>query len=309
PFMKPYPESPKAIPGPHSSSSKPHLLAWTILFLLALVWGSSFILIKKGLLVFSPLQTAALRVGSGILILFFIALPYLRRVPSHKWKYLIISGHLGVLIPAFLFAQAQTGLDSSLAGILNSLTPLFTLLIGNFFFQSRLRLFQVLGVGIGLVGSVGLVLVNSPQGGVSLNHHALLVLLATILYGMNVNLVKKYLSDLPPLMITSISLFTTAPLTLGLLLNLDILATYKSQTGAGEALAYISILGVFSTGIAAIFFNHLIQISNAIFASSVTYLIPFIALLWGVLDGESLSFQIIFALSLVIAGVWLVNRK
>lgn len=304
----------------HSDSSDPllvaknnpgnqQLLAWSILILLALVWGSSFILIKKGLLVYSPLQTATLRVGCGILTLFFIALAYLRRVPSHKWKYLIISGNFGVLIPSFLFAQAQTGLDSSVAGILNALTPMFTLIVGVFFFRSQIRLYQVLGVGIGLFGSAGLVLVNSPQQGLSFNQHALLILVATILYGCNVNLVKKYLSDLPPLMLSSISLLTTAPLTIALLFSLDIVETYQSHPDAFRALSYLAILGIFSTGIAAIFFNRLIQISNAIFASSVTYLIPFIALIWGILDGETLTPQVIIALVLVITGVWLINRK
>ena len=288
---------------------KPSLLAWGLLILLALIWGSSFIIIKKGLEIFSPAQVASIRVSSGYLILLVFAARNFRSIQTKKWKYLFISGFTGIFIPAFFFAFAQIGLSSSLTAVLNTLTPLFTLIIGVLFFNQKTTFFKVLGVIIALFGAVGLILLSSKTGKLAFNYYALFVIGSTIFYGFNVNLTKNYLNDIKALHLTSFSLFLIGPLAIIALLANNTPQTVLTVPNAETVLGYLIFLGITSTALAMILFNKLLQISSPIFASSVTYLIPIVAILWGIWDGEQLKLIHFACIGVILSGVWMVNSK
>jgi len=285
-------------------------MPWLILFLLALVWGSSFILIKRSLDVFSPGEVGALRVIITWLFLLPFALKRFRNHSLRKWMLFLTVGTIGSLLPAFLFAAAQKGIDSSLAGILNSLTPLFTLLLGMAFFKTRPKWFNVAGVFIGLSGALGLVSV-SGNGNFSFNMgFAILIIIAAICYAINVNIIKAFLQDVEPITITAMSFFTVGPLAAVYLFGgTSFVVSVGSNPKAIQGLGYLAILAIGGTGLALMLFNRLIQITSAVFASSVTYFIPVVAVMWGIADGERFRAGFIVWICLVIAGVLLVNTK
>ncbi len=286
------------------------LVAWSILFLLVLTWGSSFILIKKGLEEFTPVQVGVLRIGIASLALLPVAVRNFKRYKFRKWPYILMSGVIGNLIPAYLFALAETGIDSSLAGVLNAMTPLFTLLLGVMFFRQMVTRSNVTGVIIAMVGALGLISVSGGHEFAFNLKYSAFVFIATICYAININLVKKYLQDVPALLIT-----TYAFMLIGLFSWIILFAatdfTERIQKGEGvmESLGFIALLAVMGTAVAMIVFNHLIRITNAVFASSVTYLMPIMAVIWGIIDGE--AFEVIYLLwiSLIIGGVFMVNTR
>ncbi len=288
------------------------LLAWVLLILLALVWGSSFILIKRSLVAFPPEQ-----VGAGRLVfalLFFT--PFLaqqsrqdsvRLAVRHRWVALLASGIIGFVIPAFLFAEAGAHLSSSLAGALNSLSPLFTLILGGLFFGQSLKLKQATGILLGLTGSLLLVFFSNT-GSFELNGYALLVVVATICYGLNTNLIGRYLSHLPALVSTAWLFAFAGPIALLSLMPTDFLERVMAVQN-NWPLAALATLGVLGSGMMSIFFNRVMQLSSPLFAASVTYLIPIVALMWGVLDGETI-YPVQFAgMAVCLLGIWLVNRS
>lgn len=291
------------------SSSKPWL-PWLILVILAITWGSSFILIKRGLEVFTSGEVGALRIVITWLFLMPFALLRIKVLNKRLTVLFMIVGLVGSLAPAFLFAAAQKGIDSSLAGILNSLTPLFTLLVGIIFFRTRPKWFNIAGVVIGLAGAMGLVSV-SGSGNFTFNMgFAVLVIIAAFLYAVNVNTVKAYLKDIDPITITAMSFFMIGPI--GAVYLLGFTPFVQSLSGNPHALAgigYLAILAIVGTGLALMLFNHLIQMSSPVFASSVTYFIPVVAVIWGIADGEHFRAGFLMWILLVIFGVLLVNTR
>jgi len=237
-----------------------------------------------------------------------LALPGLKKTKKKHWIPLIVVGIVGSGAPAFLFARAQTGIDSNLAGVLNSLTPLFTLIIGAAFFSLKSRWFNVTGVFIGLLGAIGLISVSGTGDFYFNIGYAFYVLLATICYALNVNVLKKYLKELNALTITSVSfLIVGIPSTLYLFIFTDFFTQLTYEKEALTGLGYLAILAVLGTGLALIAFNYLIKIASPLFAASVTYLIPIVAVFWGVIDGEAFSLIYVLWILLILAGVFLVN--
>ena len=283
-------------------------IKWGYLLLLSLIWGSSFILIKKGLVGLTAFQLGSLRIIFAALFLLVIGFRSLVKIPHHQWKYIALTSLFGTFIPAYLFAIAQTQIDSSISSILNSLTPLNTLLIGVLFFRLDFRRNQIFGVLIGLVGSALLIWNGAVHHPNQNYYYAFLVLIASICYATNVNLIKKYLSDLPPLSITTGNFLVLLFPALAVLYSTDFFAmTYGVEVQ--ESMLYILILGVLGTGIANIIFFKLIQISSPVFATSVTYLIPVVAFFWGMLDQELLTPVQLFGAFIVLVGVYLSARK
>lgn len=285
------------------------LISWIILASLALVWGSSFILIKKSLIYFSATEVGILRVTIAFIFLLPIAILKLSKINSRYRYYLILSGIVGSLIPSFMFAIAQTGINSSLAGILNSLTPLFTLFLGLAFFKLKSAWYNILGVIIGLAGAVGLIYATSGEMGFAFNiKYASLIIIATICYAFNVNFIKIYLKELDSLTITAFTFFYIGiPSLVYVLLFSNIPYKLINEADALIGLGYVSILSIAGTGIALIVFNKLIKTSSPVFASSVTYLIPIIAIAWGIIDGEIFKLSYIIWFLIIITGVLLVN--
>lgn len=284
--------------------------AVTLLLVLTLIWGTSFILMKKGLLVFSPGELGSIRVAAASLFLWPAALSRLKTLKTHHYSSLFAAGMLGIFFPAFLFATAQTRLESSVTGIMNSLTPLFTLAVGALLFRQKFRRQSIFGIITGFVGTIILVLARSDGKIGGFNLFALFVIVACLCYATYLNYVKYKIADLPPLTITSVSLFMIGPLALIYLLAFTGF-THKMvhAQGAWTALGYIVLLGFMSTSLATILFNKLVKISSPLFTSSVTYLIPIVAVLWGLLDGERLFAAHFAGMAAIIAGVWLANRK
>lgn len=288
-----------------------NLISWSILLSLMLVWGSSFILIKKSLIYFDAIEVGVLRITITFLFLLPFALIKLSKIDKKHRKYLIISGIIGSLIPSFLFAIAQTGISSSLAGILNSLTPLFTLFLGLLFFKFRAKWYNIIGVFIGLIGAVGLIYISSGSQGFVFNiKFASLVIIASICYGFNVNFIKLYLKQLDSLTITAFTFFYIGiPSFIYVVAFSDIPNKLINETNSLSGLGYVSVLSIVGTGIALIVFNKLIKISSPIFASSVTYIIPVVAIVWGIIDGEVFKLSYLIWFTIIILGVFLVNAK
>lgn len=286
---------------------------WGMLILLALVWGSSFILIKRGLEIFSPGEVGAYRIVAAATFLLPLSLPRLKNLNRHQIFYLVIVGMVGSFIPAFLFAKAQTQLSSSLTGVLNALTPLAVVLIGALFFGSKITRRNGIGLGIAFIGVFILVIVKEGTGLEAfsgINAYALFVILACICYGFNLNIIKYKFELLKPVEITAISLLMVLPLALVFLLTgTDFSYKVANIPGAWKALGYVTLLGVMGTAIALIIFNVMVKRVTPVFASSVTYLIPIVAIIWGVLDGEVLLFGHYIGIVAVILGVWYGNRK
>ncbi|RYJ52954.1 DMT family transporter [Flavobacterium petrolei] len=283
-------------------------LKWVYLMVLALVWGSSFILIKKGLIGLTALQLGSLRIIFAAVFLLLIGFKSLSKIPAHKWKYIALTSLFGTFIPAYLFAIAQTEIDSSVSSILNSLTPLNTLILGALVFGLQFKRNQIFGILIGLIGSALLILNGAIHHPEQNYYYAILVLIASICYAINVNLIKKYLHDLSPLSITTgnfMVLFFPASLILFFSGFFEVVHDVKVQ----EAVLFIMVLGVVGTGIANILFFKLIQMSSPVFATSVTYLIPVVAFCWGLLDNEMLTPVQFFGAFIVLIGVYLSAKK
>jgi drug/metabolite transporter (DMT)-like permease len=285
-------------------------LVWGLLISLSLIWGSSFILIKRGLEVFSAGQVGALRIFTAALVLVPLALPKLKTLNKHQWKWLFISGMIGSFGPAFLFAIAQTQLASGITGVLNALTPLFALLVGVLFFGGQLKKKDILGITLGFSGTVLLIIAGSGGDLGNLNYYALFVIAATLCYGFNLNILKHQFSVLTPKLITSISLLLISPIATTYLFGFtDFLDVMANEEGAYLSLTYISILGVVGTAFALIIFNRLVQLTSPVFTSFVTYIIPIVAIVWGLIDGEILVLWHYIGIGLIIVGVAFSNRK
>jgi drug/metabolite transporter (DMT)-like permease len=276
-----------------------------------LVWGSSFILIKKSLDYFTANEVGILRIAVTFLFLLPTALKKLRGIDKKHRNYLILSGIIGSLIPSFMFAIAQTQISSFLAGTLNSLVPLFTLFMGLAFFSLKTKLYNIIGVFIGLIGAIGLIYASSGELGFALNiKYASLIIIAAICYAFNVNFIKVYLKKLDPLTITALTFFYIGiPSTIYVLVFSDIPNKLLYEHSALIGFGYISLLSVFGTGIALIAFNKLIKMSSPIFASSVTYIIPIVAIAWGIVDGEIFKPIYIIWFVLILIGILLVNTS
>lgn len=293
----------------HLDEKNNQKLAWIILIALSLVWGSSFILIKKGLVAFDPGQVGSIRIIFAFLVLFPFGLGKIKSLSKKDWFYLFVIGSIGNFIPYLLFAKAETRLESSLTGILNALTPIFTMVISLFVFNLKMKPWQIIGLFISLIGSLGISFVNNDGGFGAINYYALFVVAATFCYGISSSTIKAKLSHIKPVINASISLLTVGPIALFYLLTTDFIEVVSTNPEALSSLGYLFILGVVGTAIALIFFNKLIYLSSAVFATSVTYLIPIVAVLWGFLDGENIYPLHFLGMALIIFGVYKVNKQ
>ncbi|WP_053990489.1 DMT family transporter [Mangrovimonas sp. TPBH4] len=285
-------------------------IKWIYLILLSLIWGSSFILIKKSLLGLTPWQLGSLRTIITGLFLFSVGLKHLKDVKARQWLWISISGFLGSFFPAFLFAIAETEIDSAVTSVLNSLVPLNTLLMGMAVFKIASTKRQLLGVIIGFIGTCLLILKGAELNPEQNYLYAGFVLLATVMYASNVNIIKRYLQDVKPLAIaTGNYVAIIVPAILVLVWSGFFTETTFTNPDFKMSLVYVTILSFFGTALAKVLYTTLVQISTPVFASSVTYLMPVVALMWGVLDGESYSVLQGLATAIVLLGVYLSHRR
>ena len=282
---------------------------WWYLFLLSLIWGSSFILIKKALLGFTPIQLGGLRIVFAAGFLFFIGFRSLRNINGKDWKWILLAGFLSSFFPPFLFALAQTEIESGITSIFNSLAPLFTGLVGILLFGTIVTKRQTLGVFVGLMGTV-LLFITGAQLHPDQNYwYATFILLSALGYAFNINIIKKYLQHLSPLAITTASFGVVMLPTILILLFSGWQEIRWASAELQFSLVCVLILALVGTGVANILFNNLIRISSPVYAASVTYLIPLVAVLWGLWDGETITELQVLGGIIILFGVYLVNKK
>lgn len=284
---------------------------WLLLAVLALIWGSSFILMKRGLYhegipVLTPWQMATARLSIAWLALSPLLLRHASLLRKH-WRPMLGSGLLGNGLPALLFATAQTRIDSALSGMLNSLTPLMTLLTGLLFFATPARLVHFMGIGLGLLGAAGLVFFAETDGLGGWSWFALLPVLGTLGYGLSGNIVKRHLHSVPPMATAVGALTWVGPLSILLAMLSGLPEKLRTDPYAWRALGHVAVLAVMSSAVALVLWNTLLQRTTAVGASMVTYLMPVVAIGWGVLDHEALSLLQVGMIVLVLGGVWLVS--
>jgi drug/metabolite transporter (DMT)-like permease len=282
------------------------LINYGLMVLLALIWGSSFILMKKGLIVFNDIEVAQLRMGIAWLSL----LPFVwKKLFTIKKKFIIpilVVGLFGNGFPAFLFTKAQTELDSSLIGILNALVPLFTFVFAMLLFKTKVKVGQLIGILLGLSGAIWLI----AGGGLVLENanYSWYIIVATMCYAISLNTIKNYLKEMSAIDISGLAFFVVGPFCLLALGLSDFSFKMMNSEGANLALFYIVILSTVGTSIALILFNQLVKKTTAIFASSVTYLIPIVAIFWGFVDGEIITLNHFIGIAIILGGIHLVNK-
>ena len=286
------------------------LSKWACLIILSVIWGTSFILIKKGLVGLDPYQLGALRTVLTGLFLFVVGFKTIKTIKKTDWKWIVISGFLGSFIPAFFFAIAETEIDSAVVSVLNSLVPLNTVLMGLAIFKITSTKRQTLGVIIGFIGTALLILKGAELNPDQNYLFAGFIIASTLMYAANVNIIKRYLQDVKPL---TIAVGNYVPIVIpGLLVLIftNFFATENfSNSEFGLSVFYVAILSLFGTAIAKVLFFKLVQMSTPVFASSVTYIMPIVALVWGLLDGETFGALQIVASVIILIGVFLANKK
>jgi drug/metabolite transporter (DMT)-like permease len=260
--------------------------------------------------IFSFTQVAALRMVFAGLVLLPFAIRGLRKIKQVKdYGFLLVVGGLGNFVPAFLFTYAETKLSSGYAGMLNSFTPIFTITIGVFFFQTKLISNQIIGLIIGTIGMIALMFFGNSLEGNGGWAHILAIVFATMMYGLSLNTIKHKLQHLKSFEISSIALLLVLLPAIISAYSLGSLDVLKSNENATSAIGFIAVLGVIGTAFAVILFNRLISLKDALFASSVTYFIPIVAVLIGFSFNETINMGQIFSMAIVLLGVFLVNWK
>ena len=283
-------------------------LKWIYLVVLSIIWGSSFILIKKGLVGLEPLQLGALRILFSAFVLLLFGWKTLKTIKKLEWKWIGISALLGTGIPVFLFAFAETEIDSAVVGILNSSVPLLAFILGILLFGAKFIKQQFIGVLLGLIGAGALIYIGSQINEEQNYWYASLVIIASSLYALNVNIIKRHLQEVSALAIAAGNfVFLIIPAVIILFYSDFFDLPLTTDTTIQQSIGYIVLLSIFGTAIAKVMFNKLVQISNPVFASSVTYLMPIISVTWGVLDGEAFTSLQVTATLIILAGVYIGN--
>ncbi|MFN0213236.1 MAG: DMT family transporter [Saprospiraceae bacterium] len=296
-----------ATPALSLINKKASLTKWVYLLTLSLIWGSSFILIKKGLTGFGYFEAATIRLMSAGLAFLPFGWSNFAKIPRTQYGYVVLTALLGMFVPAFLFCLAQMKVQSSVAAMLNGLTPVFTFVFSIFIFRIAYKLNQVLGLLLGL-GCAILLAVERSATAISFNWHAGLIILAALCYGFNINLIKQRLSHIPAIVLSTVTVSITGLLAFFLAFLPNIGQYHPGQIEWMPLLA-LAVLGVFGTAIAQLIQYKLIKETSALFASSTTYIIPVVAVFWGVMDGE--QFQLVHALSIagILAAIVLIRKS
>lgn len=282
---------------------------WIYLTVLSFIWGSSFILIKKSLVGFTPIQVGGLRIVFASLLLFALGFKSLRTLTKRDWKWLLIAGLCSSFFPPFFFALGQTQISSGVTSILNSIAPLFTSLVGVAFFGLVLKSRQVFGVCIGFLGTIVLIASGMEHNPNQNYWYSFFIISSALGYAFNINIIKKHLSHVSPLAITTASFGVAFFPALLLLVYSGVFFQFLGNAAMQASVWYLLALALLGTALANILFNKLIQLSSPVFAASVTYLIPLVAVLWGLFDGERISWIQLVGGLIILFGVWLVNRK
>lgn len=282
---------------------------WFYLAILSLIWGSSFILIKKGLVGLNSVQLASLRMIFAASVIYIYSYNSIKKIPKKSWKWIVITAYLGTFFPVYLISYGQTEIESGLASIITTVTPINTLIIGIIFFSLTFSIKQLLGLFIGLVGAV-LLLYEASETNLNSNiYFSFFIYLTTVGYAASVNLIKKYLTNIPPEAVTAGIFLSISPPAIIVLYFSDFIDLNFQDPLILKSIFFVLVLGVFGSAIAQTLFNKFVKISSPIFASAVTYTMPVVAIFWALIDGEILSIMQFFATAIILIGVYLVNKR
>ena len=265
---------------------------------------------KKGLIHFSPFQVSMLRIVFASVALFPYIPKAIKNIEKRDLAYALVIAIIGSGIPSYLFPLAISNIDSAVAGIINALAPVFTMIFGVFLFKTKSNFGKILGLSIALVGAGLLVFLNNDGvQSLSFNSYALAAVFATVCYGLSANVLKAKLNHVNAAQLTSITFFMIGPFALIALLSTDFIDIVKNDSSSYTSIFYVFLLGVLGTGFALVVFNFLIKRTDALYASSVTFLIPIVAVFWGLLDGEIIGVYHLFGLITILVGVYLMNNQ
>ncbi|MBK8723209.1 MAG: EamA family transporter [Saprospiraceae bacterium] len=292
-----------------SIDQSPTLKHWILLLALAIVWGFSFLFIKRGLVAYTPLEVSSIRMGVAFISFLPFAIAKLKFITfKNLWKFIFV-GYFSSGIPSVLFPIAQQHISSSVAGILNSLTPLFTLLIGIFYYKNTVGIHKIIGVLIGFFGAIILIYFNSKSSFSGNIFFAFLIILATICYGMNVNFLQNKMRSFDSLTISAWSYMMTGIPAIFYLIFGDFSNKLVNHPSGWNSFMYIAILSVLGTCIASYAFNRLLQATSGLWASTVTYLMPIFSTIIGLYDGEIIAWYHIVGMLLILSGVYLTSKR
>lgn len=282
---------------------------WFYLAILSLIWGSSFILIKKGLVGLNSVQLASLRMIFAASVIYIYSYNSIKKIPKKSWKWIVITAYLGTFFPVYLISYGQTEIESGLASIITTVTPINTLIIGIIFFSLTFSIKQLLGLFIGLVGAV-LLLYEASETNLNSNiYFSFFIYLTTVGYAASVNLIKKYLTNIPPEAVTAGIFLSISPPAIIVLYFSDFTDLNFQDPLILKSIFFVLVLSVFGSAIAQTLFNKFVKIASPIFASAVTYTMPVVAIFWALIDGEILSIMQFFATAIILIGVYLVNKR
>ena len=282
---------------------------WFYLAILSLIWGSSFILIKKGLVGMSSFQVASLRIIFAAIVIFIYSYNSLLKIPKKSWKWILITAYTGTFFPVYLISYGQTEIESGLASIITTITPINTLIVGIIFFGLVYTKKQLLGLLIGLIGAI-ILIYEASKADINVNiYYSFFIYMTTIGYGASVSLIKNYLTEISPEAVTAGIFISISPPALLVLFLSDFSSLNFDDTEVLNSIIFVFILGVFSSAIAQTLFNKFVKIASPLFAAAVTYTMPIIAIFWAILDGETLTTMQFFATAVILTGVYMVNKK
>ena len=282
---------------------------WFYLAILSLIWGSSFILIKKGLVGLSSFQVASLRIIFAAIVIFIYSYNSLVKIPKKSWKWILITAYTGTFFPVYLISYGQTEIESGLASIITTITPINTLIVGIIFFGLVHTKKQLLGLLIGLIGAI-LLIYEASEADINVNiYYSFFIYMTTVGYAASVNLIKNYLTDISPEAVTAGIFISISPPALLVLFLSDFSSLNLEDTEVLNSIIFVFILGVFGSAIAQTLFNKFVKIASPLFAAAVTYTMPIIAIFWAILDGETLTIMQFFATAIILIGVYMVNKK
>ena len=282
---------------------------WFYLAILSLIWGSSFILIKKGLVGLSSFQVASLRIIFAAIVIFIYSYNSLVKIPKKSWKWILITAYTGTFFPVYLISYGQTEIESGLASIITTITPINTLIVGIIFFGLVYTKKQLLGLLIGLIGAI-LLIYEASEADINVNiYYSFFIYMTTVGYAASVNLIKNYLTDISPEAVTAGIFISISPPALLVLFLSDFSSLNLEDTEVLNSIIFVFILGVFGSAIAQTLFNKFVKIASPLFAAAVTYTMPIIAIFWAILDGETLTIMQFFATAIILIGVYMVNKK
>ncbi len=288
---------------------KHKIINWSIFIFLSVIWGTSFILMKIANEELTGIEIGSIRIFAAGLVFLPFSIFHLPKIPRGKLLLVIVSGFLGSFFPAYLFAIAiENKIDSSLAGILNSLTPILVIVIGIIFFKSSIRRKKITGV---IVGFIGLVILSLSEGGISLQNYAFasLILLGTLMYAFNINIVSIYLKEVEPMHIATVSLSFMTVFAGILLWYQGVGIKLQQNNNVLIPVIIAALLGIIASALATALFYVLIKRAGGLFASLVTYAIPVVAIFWGVSAGEQVTIIQIACLFMILGGVYLANKN